>query len=156
MPSARPARLADLEPIVELATLLEIELGPRRGGAIFLRREAQAGIDRLVLESAIGDAGTEVVVGLFEGAVLGYGLASTELLEEGRRLGRIEALAVHPEARGVGIGAEMMKGLIVWLRAMGCFAVDSQALPGDRQTKNFFESFGLKARLLTVNKSLED
>ena len=28
------------------------------------------------------------------------------------------------------------------------------ALPGDRATKNFFESFGLKARLLTVHAPL--
>ena len=41
------------------------------------------------------------------------------------------------------------------LRAAGCIGIDSRALPGDRETKNFFESFGLKARLLTVHRSFD-
>ena len=36
----------------------------------------------------------------------------------------------------------------------GCFGVDSLALPGDRHTKNFFESFGLVARAIIVHRSL--
>jgi hypothetical protein len=32
--------------------------------------------------------------------------------------------------------------------------MDSLALPGDRATKNFFESFGLKARAIVVHRSL--
>ena len=36
--------------------------------------------------------------------------------------------------------------------AQGCFGVDSLALPGDRHTKNFFESFGLVARAIVVHR----
>ena len=54
-------------------------------------------------------------------------------------------------------GAEdlaMMEALVAWCRAQGCFGVDSIALPGDRHTKNFFESFGLVARAIVVHRSL--
>ena len=47
-----------------------------------------------------------------------------------------------------------MDALIEWCRAQGCFGVDSLALPGDRHTKNFFESFGLVARAIVVHRSL--
>ena len=157
MPSARLAAMADLDAIVQLASEVATEIRPHRGGSIMLRREGRRGVDPSSLRGAVSsEGGTRVVVGLFEGVVLGYGLGSTELLENDQRLGRVEALIVHPEARGIGIGEEMMNELIVWLRSLGCFAVDSQALPGDRQTKNFFESFGLKARLLTVSRALDD
>ena len=41
-----------------------------------------------------------------------------------------------------------------WCRAAGCVGVDSLALPGNRHTKNFFETFGFKARALVVHRSL--
>ena len=41
-------------------------------------------------------------------------------------------------------------------RRRGSIGIDGRALPGDRETKNFFESFGLKARQLVVHLSLTD
>ena len=46
-----------------------------------------------------------------------------------------------------------MQALVDWCGARGCFGVDSLALPGDRHTKNFFESFGLVARAIVVHRS---
>jgi hypothetical protein len=48
----------------------------------------------------------------------------------------------------------MMEDLVAWCTAQGCFGVDSLALPGDRHTKNFFESFGLVARAIVVHRSI--
>jgi hypothetical protein len=36
----------------------------------------------------------------------------------------------------------------------GAIGIDALALPGDRATKNFFETFGLKARAIVVHRSL--
>jgi hypothetical protein len=55
----------------------------------------------------------------------------------------------------VGVGEAVMDHLVAWCRAQGCFGVDSLALPGDRQTKNFFESFGLVARAIVVHRPLD-
>ena len=48
----------------------------------------------------------------------------------------------------------MLDSLISWLGAKGCRAVDAGALPGQRETKNFFEAAGFKARLITMHKEL--
>jgi hypothetical protein len=36
----------------------------------------------------------------------------------------------------------------------GCAAIESVALPGDRDTKNFFEAHGMVSRLLLVSRTL--
>jgi hypothetical protein len=48
-----------------------------------------------------------------------------------------------------------MDAVLAWCRECGCFGVDSLALPGNRETKNFFESFGLVARAIVVHRNLE-
>ena len=77
-----------------------------------------------------------------------------EHLRDGSRLGVISDLFTLEGARGVSVGEEVMDALIAWAGEQGCFGVDSVALPGDRHTKNFFESFGLVARAIVVHRSL--
>jgi hypothetical protein len=40
------------------------------------------------------------------------------------------------------------------VRGGGCVGIDALALPGNRQTKNFFESFGFTARAIVVHRRL--
>ncbi|MGF1599541.1 MAG: GNAT family N-acetyltransferase [Acidimicrobiales bacterium] len=156
MEGARPATSADLAAIEAVAQRVRHDLDGGRGADLFFAREAgpwparDRWCDRLEADDGV------VLVGTYSGAILGYAVAVVEPLLDGRLLGVIEDLAVDPEARGVGIGEAMMDGLLVELRRLGCIGVDARALPGDRQTKNFFESFGLKARLLTVHRALID
>ncbi len=63
-------------------------------------------------------------------------------------------LYTEPGARELGLGEITMQALVDWCTERGCFGVDSLALPGDRHTKNFFESFGLVARALIVHRAL--
>ena len=67
----------------------------------------------------------------------------------------VDELFVEPEARGVGVGEAMMDLLVAWCVERGCVGIDAVALPGDRDTKNFFETFGLKARAIVVHRPLE-
>jgi hypothetical protein len=39
--------------------------------------------------------------------------------------------------------------------AAGAVGIEATALPGDRATKNFFETHGLVARALTVHRRLD-
>lgn len=48
----------------------------------------------------------------------------------------------------------MVGFLIDHATVAGAIGVDSLALPGDRGTKNFFESFGLKARAIVVHRAI--
>ena len=88
-----------------------------------------------------------------DGTVVGYALARGERLADGGLLGMVDDLYVDPGARERGHrrgadGPRCSPGA----GTQGCFGVDSLALPGDRATKNFFESFGLVARAIVVHK----
>ena len=73
---------------------------------------------------------------------------------DGGLLGVVTDLYTEPGCRDLGIGEVTMQALLDWCAERGCFGVDSLALPGDRHTKNFFESFGLVARAIVVHRSL--
>ena len=156
MEEARLAGSGDLDAIEAVARRVTANLAGERGGELFLARQAGLGPLRARLQAAIDAHDRRAVVGCYDGVVLGWGQAIVEVLADGRRLGVIEALAVDPDARQAGIGEAMMNLLLDELRAADCFGADCCALPGDRETKNFFESFGLKARLLVVHQSFAD
>jgi GNAT superfamily N-acetyltransferase len=66
------------------------------------------------------------------------------------------ALYTEPEARGVGIAARLMDAVSAWATEHGAAGMDAAVLPGNRSAKNFFESFGMKARLIRVHRQLDD
>jgi GNAT superfamily N-acetyltransferase len=156
---ARLATAADLGSIGAIADTIAAEMADHRGGALFLRRES--GGDAARRAAALLDTGDAtdgsgfVVVGTYDDVPFGYALVQIEELGDGGRLARIDDLAVEAEARGSGIGEAIMNLVLDQAKVRGCFGVDSRALPGDRHTKNFFESFGLKARMLVVHKALD-
>ena len=155
MESARLATIEDLAAIEVIAAAVRADQEGGRGAELFHAREAGPASVTDRVGKAITSEAAVVVVGCYDQYPFGYGLATIETLDDGRRLGRLDDLAVEPEARGSGIGEAMMNLLLDELRVAGCFGVDSRALPGDRSTKNFFESFGLKARLLVVHYELD-
>jgi GNAT superfamily N-acetyltransferase len=106
------------------------------------------------LADELADRDHHVVVGTVDDAVLGYGVAHVERLADGGLLGVVDDLYTEPGAREIGVGELTMQALVDWCAARGCFGVDSLALPGDRHTKNFFESFGLVARAIVVHRAL--
>ena len=126
----------------------------QRGGELFTRREARAEPIEDDLLAALDDPDRLLLAGTFADVAFGYALARRERLRDGALLAVVEDLVVDPEARGVGIGEALMDALLAWAHEQGCFGIDAMALPGDRETKNFFESFGLKARALVVHRDL--
>jgi GNAT superfamily N-acetyltransferase len=153
--SARPATADDLPALVTLATAAIEELTPNRGGAVWRRQQARPLPPGDSLRADLGAHDAHVVVGTIDGTVIGYGVLRVEQLRDGSKLGVISDLFTLEGARGVSVGEEVMDALIAWATEQGCFGVDSLALPGDRHTKNFFESFGLVARAIVVHRSLE-
>ncbi len=85
-----------------------------------------------------------------DGVVLGF--CSTRVLNESELVA--DWFYILPEARRVGLGSMLMQFVVELAKSKGCERISSVALPGDAKTKNFFESFGLKASLLTVGKEL--
>lgn len=151
---ARAATPDDLPAIVAMAADAAAEKAEQKGGPVWSRRERRPEPVEPSLAAALGSADAQVAVGTLDGVVLGYAAARIERLGDGGLLGVLDELYVDPEARELGLGEALMDHVLDWCRAAGCFGVDSLALPGDRSTKNFFESFGLVARAIVVHRPL--
>ena len=151
---ARRAVDADMATVSELAVRAIAEMAPRRGGSVWSRLEArrEPQSQSLLLDLRAEDA--LVVLGTIDDMAVGYGAVRLVELHDGSHLGRVSDIYVLPEARGVGVGEAMMELLLDWATQRGCIGVDSLALPGDRETKNFFETHGLVARSITVHRTL--
>ena len=152
--AVRPARPDDLPVLDDLATQAIEELTPNRGGAVWRRQLARPVPPLGSLEADLRSPDHHVVVGTIDDEPVGYSVVRVDTLTDGSRLGVISDLFTLPGARDVAVGETMMDALIAWCRERGCFGVDSIALPGDRHTKNFFESFGLVARAIIVHRDL--
>ncbi len=156
MEHARRANADDLAQVIALSREGSAELQPNRGGAIWSVREARAEpIDDDLALAVTGDPGRCAVVGLIDDAIVGYGAMHLDDLHDGRKLAVVTDLYVTPGARGVGVGEAMMDLMLDEARAVGATGIDALALPGDRATKNFFESYGLVARAILVHRSLD-
>ena len=151
---ARRAAEADIASVAQLAARATSELSELRGGRVWSRLEARPDpqLESLARDLQADDA--LVVVGTVDDAVVGYGTIRLVELHDGSTVGRVNDIYVLPDARGVGVGEAMMELLMAWAGRRGCIGVDSLALPGDRGTKNFFETHGLVARAITVHREL--
>jgi GNAT superfamily N-acetyltransferase len=117
----------------------------------------QRGGDRWLVEHPlIGDDWrarcdeVEVFVGTIDEVVIGYLVA--ELGADA--IVRIDQVWVTPEARELGFGDELLAAAITSASTRGAVAVEGQALPGDRHTKNLYERAGIVARLITTFRPL--
>jgi GNAT superfamily N-acetyltransferase len=152
--AARTAVAGDLDAVAALASAAADEKREQKGGPLWWRRERRQGDVAAGVRAALEAADHELAVGTLDGTVIGYAVARVERLADGGLLGVVEDIYVDPGARAVGGGEALMDHVLAWCRDRGCFGVDSLALPGDRATKNFFESFGLVARAIVVHKPL--
>lgn len=155
MESVRRAEPGDITQLAELAEAAFEEAGRGRGGAIWAVREARAAPMRDALSDIVDDPGWLVLVGMIDEVVLGYSVARLEQLRDASLLAVVEDLFVDPGARGVGLGEALMDEVVRWAREAGCRGIDALVLPGDRASKNFFETFGLVARAILVHRSLD-
>jgi ribosomal protein S18 acetylase RimI-like enzyme len=152
--AARPATRDDLPSLAELARLAIEELRPTKGGELWARREARAEPLDATLAADLANPDACVLVGTIDDVVVGYAVAVIEPLHDGSSLARVTDLYAQPEAREVGVGEQLLDAVIEWATERRCAGVDSLVLPGNRQTKNFFESFGLVARAIVVHRPL--
>ena len=154
--SVRLATPNDLETLTEFADSAVTEQRENRGGYVWSVRETRNQPYLASFESALHDPDQAVWIGMIDDTPVGYAASKVELLRSGETLGRISDIWVDPEARSIGVGESLVTAVVSWCTERNCVGIDSMALPGNRATKNFFETFGFKARLLTVHKPLHE
>ena len=152
MEHARPATVDDVDRILELTRAMRAELADQRGGDLWRRTHDPIDHHAAGLRALLDYEDDRVLVGCIDDAVVGYALARVRHLPDGTRLAVIGELFVEPEARDVGVGETLVDDVLVWAGERGCAGVDAVALPGDRATKNFFETHGFTARSLTMHR----
>ena len=152
----RSATGDDTTQLDELRRLLLADLAGRRGGpalvASFARGASLA--DRL---SRAGSGDACLFAATIDGVVVGMaGATCPSRLEAapGARTAALDLLYVAPPARRVGVATALFAAIARWGADHGCTDLDAPALPGDRALKSFFESLGLRARLLVLNGPL--
>ncbi len=145
----RSAGAGDLPMIVELARAARLEQSGQRGGHLLTARHCRPEPLDLSFAEALADPTTGLWAGTIDGVPVGYALVSAD-----GDIAVIEELHVDPQARAVGVGEAMLDAIVAWARLQSCSGIDAFALPGARETKNFFETFGMTARLLVLHRDL--
>lgn len=148
--AARPARPEDADRVADLHRRATDELAAQRGGAVWAADDDRAGFDGYDLD----DPDQRVLVGEIDGVVVGFARVRADRLANGELLARLTDIYVEPDARGVGVGEALLDAAIAWATERGCTGIESLALPGMRDTKNFFESAGMVARAILVHRPL--
>lgn len=147
--AVRSADVGDWPAMAWLQDEARGHLAGQRGGPEWLAEHPMA--DESLFDPPAG-AG-RLAVATIDEVVVGW--CRTEL-GAGAGSAVVEWIYVTPGARGLGLGEELLDDAIAAARSAGAARIESSALPGDRETKNMFERFGMKARLLIVGKSLAD
>jgi GNAT superfamily N-acetyltransferase len=152
MELARPARAEDRQTCTRLLSQALVAAASMRGGGALVGGATTVSL--LERWTRPGDAAL-LMVGEYEGAVVGLLAVTTAQGPGGVRNGLVECCYVETGARGMGVGTTLMDAAVDWCRARGCDAVDALALPGDRTTKQRLEASGFTARLLTLSRRLD-
>jgi len=146
-------RAVDIDDADDMAQLVLLEsegraaLDGQRGGERWLVEHPEIA-DRWPQRCA--EQGADVLVGQIGPVVIGYLIADLG----SDQIVRIDQVWVTPEARENGFGDALLELAIERARSRGAVAVEGQALPGDRHTKNLYERAGIVARLITTYKRL--
>ncbi len=152
--ATRAATGDDVAAVASLAREGRAAVEAARGGELWLARQAPPEPLEATFADAIECPTSLLQLGCIDQVPLGFLLVEIDE-QDGQRLAVAREMYVTPDARGVGLAELMMDAAIEWARSEDCMGIDSYALPGDRATKNFFESFGLVARGIVVHRRLD-
>lgn len=142
-PHVRRAEPADAEQLALLEGEAREAVVHQRGGHVWLREHPPIG-------RGWAERSSDVHVAHIGDVVVGYLLAS---LGDDAVI-RVDQVWVTPEARELGFGDALLAATIERGRERGARAVEGEALPGDRHTKNLYERAGIVARLITTYREL--
>ena len=155
MESARLATTGDRALIGEFAARARVEMCGKRGGEVLDRLDVDRERPAASVERLLAHQGGVVVVGCIDDTPVGFGAMLVEVVADGSPHAVVEQIYVEPGARAVGVGESMIELLIDEATKREAVGIEALALPGDRATKNFFETQGMVARAIIVHRRLD-
>jgi GNAT superfamily N-acetyltransferase len=153
--STRLTTTGDLAEVVRLVSDAHRAVADQRGGPHWLATAALPEPLTDTVADALAAPNCVALVGLIDDVPVGIALAHLDVWRDATRLGIVRYLYVEAEARQVGVGEALLDAIVEWARSHDCDALESMALPGDRELKNMFERYGLVARAIVVHRRLE-
>ncbi len=127
MELARPARAEDRQSCTRLLSLALVAAESMRGGAALVGDNTTVSLLERWTRS---DEGTHLVVGEYEGAVVGLLAVTAGDGPRGLTNGLIECCYVETGARGVGVGTALMEAALGWCTERGCAGVGRAGAAG--------------------------
>lgn len=156
MESARLACRKDIAVLGDLAVEARKEMRTKRGGDILDRLDTARDDPRSSVERILETEENVVVLGTIDDVPVGFGFMKVIEVADGAVHAFLRTLYVDPSGRSVGVGEAMLGLLIAEAIERKAVGIEALALPGDRATKNFFETHGMTARAITVHRRLAE
>jgi len=147
-PVIRHATTDDLAVIIELDATAREAVASQRGGRSWLVEHAPA---RFLLADELIDHSW---VGTVDEHVVGFLRCTIEDVPQHGLVCSVERVFVDENARELGFGDALLQQAIDYATDLGCVAIEGNALPGDRETKNLYERAGIVARKIIVSRPL--
>tara|TARA_B100000929_G_scaffold78651_1_gene61393 strand:+ start:106 stop:582 length:477 start_codon:yes stop_codon:yes gene_type:complete len=153
--SSRLASIDDLETLIFLRKEAISELKNKRGGEVLLNLDSFSEDSSENFSYWFDSSDHRIFTGLFGDAVVAYGVLEFSKTNDNQKIASIKEIFVLKDARSVGVGESVIHSITNEAIEHNAIGIDSFALPGDRETKNFFETQGMVARLIHVYRPLE-
>ena len=149
------ASIDDLETLIFLRKEAISELRNKRGGEVLLNLDSFSEDSSENFSYWFDSSDHRIFTGLFGDAVVAYGVLEFSKTNDNQKIASIKEIFVLKDARAVGVGESVIHSITNEAIEHNAIGIDSFALPGDRETKNFFETQGMVARLIHVYRPLE-
>lgn len=147
-PRIRVATAADLDQVLAMDEQARRQLPDQRGGPEWLTEHPA------LTEGDPNEIVAHTVVAEYAGAVVGFLTFRLESRPGRGLICRVDRVFVEEAAREHGCGDGMLAFTTENARRSGCAAIEGNALPGDRDTKNLYERARMKARSIVTAADL--
>lgn len=147
-PRIRTATAADLDQVLAMDRGARSLLTDQRGGPEWLTEHPS------LSEMDPHEVVAHAVVAEYAGAVVGFLTYRFETRPGRGRICCIDRVFVEEAAREHGCGDGLLALATEIARGSGCTAIEGNALPGDRDTKNLYERARMKARSIVTATDL--
>ncbi|MFM7253026.1 MAG: GNAT family N-acetyltransferase [Ilumatobacteraceae bacterium] len=144
--AVRRLEAGDCELVLLLERMWRAAAADYRGADVLLDEVPAVG----AWSDHVGDDSRPVWVGTVDGVAAGY-----LCLDATSDVASVRQVFVHPEARELGLGDDLLAAALAFARSRDCVRFEGAALPGDRLTKNLYERAGIVARKVVLSTSLD-